>query len=83
MIWILLAVTLGYFGFLGLESFRVSGSRRRVGLRIHVNGTRGKSSVCRLIGAGLHAGGLRAMVKTTGLAARLYSTTETSIMSPS
>ncbi|MBT3589619.1 MAG: poly-gamma-glutamate synthase PgsB [Candidatus Marinimicrobia bacterium] len=40
-------------------------------LRIHVNGTRGKSSVTRLIAAGLRAGGLRTFAKTTGTAPRV------------
>lgn len=71
MIGILLALTLAYFGFLFVESWRLAWSRRRIPLRIHVNGTRGKSSVCRLVGAGLRAGGMRAVVKTTGSAARL------------
>ncbi len=35
-------------------------------IRIHVNGTRGKSSVTRLIAAGLRAGGIRTIAKTTG-----------------
>ena len=33
---------------------------------VHVNGTRGKSSVSRMIEAGLRAGGLRVFCKTTG-----------------
>ncbi len=41
-----------------------------VPIRIHVNGTRGKSSVTRLIAAGLRAGGIRTSAKTTGSAAR-------------
>ena len=40
-------------------------------VRIHVNGTRGKSSVTRLIAAGLRAGGLRTFAKTTGTAPRV------------
>ena len=40
-------------------------------LRIHVNGTRGKSSVTRLIAAGLRQGGLRTFAKTTGTAPRV------------
>lgn len=35
-------------------------------IRIHVNGTRGKTSVVRLIAAGLRAGNLRVCSKTTG-----------------
>lgn len=40
-------------------------------VRIHVNGTRGKSSVTRLIAAALREGGIRTVAKTTGSAARL------------
>jgi len=40
-------------------------------IRIHVNGTRGKSSVTRLIGAGLRAGGKRTLTKVTGTFPRL------------
>ncbi len=39
---------------------------RQLPIRIHVNGTRGKTSVVRLITAGLHAGGKRVCSKTTG-----------------
>lgn len=40
-------------------------------IRIHVNGTRGKSSVTRLIGAGLRAGGIATITKVTGTFPRL------------
>ncbi len=40
-------------------------------IRIHVNGTRGKSSVTRLIAAGLRAGGIPTMAKTTGTLPRI------------
>ena len=43
----------------------------RVTHRIHVNGTRGKSSVTRLIGAGLRAGGVATITKVTGTFPRL------------
>lgn len=39
--------------------------------RIHINGTRGKSSVTRLIGAGLRAGGLKTITKVTGTFPRI------------
>lgn len=52
------------------ETARHRWMRRRVPLRVHVNGSRGKSSVTRLIAAGLQAGGLRVCAKTTGSAAR-------------
>lgn len=44
---------------------------RRIPIRIHVNGTRGKSSVTRLICAGLNAGGIRTCAKTTGTQPRM------------
>ena len=53
------------------EAVRHRRNRDRIALRIHVNGTRGKSGVTRLIAAGLRAGGLRTVAKTTGSAARL------------
>jgi poly-gamma-glutamate synthase PgsB/CapB len=40
-------------------------------LRIHVNGTRGKSSVTRLVAAGLREAGIRTFAKTTGTAPRI------------
>ena len=44
---------------------------RAVPLRIHVAGTRGKSTTTRLIAAGLRAGGRRVLAKTTGSEPRL------------
>ncbi|RPH92453.1 poly-gamma-glutamate synthase PgsB [candidate division KSB1 bacterium] len=51
----------------------VAHQRRAVTIpnRIHVNGTRGKSSVTRLIAAGLRAGGIPTMAKTTGTLPRI------------
>ncbi|MCB1059615.1 MAG: poly-gamma-glutamate synthase PgsB [Calditrichaeota bacterium] len=43
-------------------------------IRIHVNGTRGKSSVTRLIAAGLRNGGIRTVAKTTGTLPRIIDT---------
>lgn len=39
---------------------------RQIPIRVHVNGTRGKSSVTRLIAAGMRAGGIKTIAKTTG-----------------
>ncbi len=44
---------------------------RRIKTRLHVNGTRGKSSVTRLIAAGFRAGNIRTCAKTTGTLARM------------
>lgn len=45
-----------------LHRFRLS----KIPTRIHVNGTRGKSSVARLIASGMRAGQIRTCCKTTG-----------------
>lgn len=44
---------------------------KSIPVRIHVNGTRGKSSVTRLIGAGLRAGGYKTYTKVTGTFPRI------------
>lgn len=45
-------------------------SLARIPIRVHVNGTRGKSSVTRLIAAALREAGVRTCAKTTGTLAR-------------
>ncbi len=54
------------FGWLILENIVHLHRRRQLIHVIHVNGTRGKSTVTRLIDAGLRAGGFRVFCKTTG-----------------
>lgn len=44
---------------------------QKIRYRIHINGTRGKSSVARLIAAGLRGGGIRTCAKTTGTSPRM------------
>jgi len=63
------------------EYFRHQKRIYSIPIRIHVNGTRGKSSVTRLIGAGLRAGGITNITKVTGTFPRLIleDGTETSI----
>jgi gamma-polyglutamate synthase len=60
---ILLTLFTAYFV---AESRLASRRRARIRHRIHVNGTRGKSSVTRLVAAALRAGGIRTVAKTTG-----------------
>jgi poly-gamma-glutamate synthase PgsB/CapB len=62
----LLAVTFGI-----IEYFRHQKRISSIPIRIHINGTRGKSSVTRLIGAGLRAGGISNITKVTGTFPRL------------
>jgi len=51
----------------GMREYRQHQDRiMRIPHRIHVNGTRGKSSVTRLITGGLQEGGIRTLGKTTG-----------------
>ena len=47
---------------------------KAIPVRIHINGTRGKSSVTRLVGAGLRAGGLKTITKVTGTFPRIILT---------
>ena len=54
-----------------VEKRKHTRSLSSIPIRIHVNGTRGKSSVTRLVAAGLRAGGVRTIAKTTGSAARM------------
>lgn len=54
-----------------LESAFHRRNLRRIPIRVHVNGTRGKSGVTRLIAAGLRAGGIRTCAKTTGTLPRM------------
>ncbi len=53
-------------GLLLAEYLRHRRHRRRIPIRIHVNGIRGKSSVTRLVAAGLREGGLKTWAKVTG-----------------
>jgi gamma-polyglutamate synthase len=57
--------------WLGIAASRHRRHLRAVPTRIHVAGTRGKSTTTRLIAAGLRAGGRRVIAKTTGTEPRL------------
>ncbi len=67
----LLGTTGSLVGLGLLESFLHRRNLATIPTRIHVNGTRGKSSVTRLIAAGLRASGKRTCAKTTGTLARM------------
>ena len=66
---IIILIILISFGF--IESYYHNKALSKIPIRIHVNGARGKSSVTRLIAAGLRAGGISTMAKTTGSAPRI------------
>ncbi|MBC8277056.1 MAG: poly-gamma-glutamate synthase PgsB [FCB group bacterium] len=70
----MLIITIVLFLLIGIwttEYLRHQHNLRKIPIRIHVNGTRGKSSVTRLIAAGLRAGGLKTLAKTTGTLPRI------------
>ncbi|MEO0091238.1 MAG: poly-gamma-glutamate synthase PgsB [candidate division WOR-3 bacterium] len=73
----LLILTIGFvvWGILELQAHRRNVNK--IPIRIHVNGTRGKSSVTRLIAGGLRASGMKVIAKTTGTKPRfIVSNTE-------
>lgn len=59
-------VLAGVSGFLLAEAALHRRRLRRIPIRIHVNGTRGKSSVTRALAAALRAAGVRTLGKVTG-----------------
>ncbi|TWT82059.1 Capsule biosynthesis protein CapB [Planctomycetes bacterium CA13] len=67
----LLSTTGSLVGLGLLESYFHRRQLAAIATRIHVNGTRGKSSVTRLIAAGLRASGTHTCAKTTGTLARM------------
>jgi poly-gamma-glutamate synthase PgsB/CapB len=83
---ILLAVITAGLVALGVaESLAHRRRLARIPIRIHVNGTRGKSSVTRLIAAGLREGGVITCAKTTGTLPRMImpNATEYPVFRPS
>ncbi len=67
-----LLILLGALLFYGIfEHQRHTRRISKIPIRIHINGSRGKSSVTRLIAAGLREGGVSTFAKTTGSSARL------------
>ena len=65
------AATVALIGLAGLETWSHKRALKRIPIRIHVAGTRGKSSVTRLLAAGLRGAGIRTAAKTTGTLARM------------
>ncbi len=66
---LVMAVCSALFGL--IEYMRHQKRIYSIPVRIHINGTRGKSSVTRLVGAGLREGGISAITKVTGTFPRL------------
>ncbi len=70
----LLLTFLAVLTYAAVEFYNHQRLARNIPIRIHVNGTRGKSSVTRLIAAGLRNGGIRTVAKTTGTLPRIIDT---------
>ncbi|MCD4828712.1 MAG: poly-gamma-glutamate synthase PgsB [Candidatus Cloacimonetes bacterium] len=68
---ILVLATVALIVFWTIEYLRHCRNVAMIPVRIHVNGTRGKSSVTRLIASGLRAGGVSSIGKTTGTLPRI------------
>jgi gamma-polyglutamate synthase len=68
---ILAGATVALMGLGGVESLLHRQRLRRIPIRIHVAGTRGKSSVTRLLAAGLQGAGIPTAAKTTGTLPRM------------
>jgi poly-gamma-glutamate synthase PgsB/CapB len=67
----ILALTLALLALGVLENALHQRNLKKIPIRIHVNGTRGKSTTTRLIAGILRQAGYRVVAKTTGTAARL------------
>lgn len=65
------ALLAGLLGLGAWERDRRDRARAAIPIRVHVNGTRGKSTVTRLIAGALREAGIRTVAKTTGTAPRL------------
>ncbi|GAB4303120.1 MAG: poly-gamma-glutamate synthase PgsB [Myxococcota bacterium] len=68
---LLAIVTIGVLALGAVEVVRHRWNLEKIPIRIHVSGTRGKSSVTRLIAAGLREAGITTAAKTTGTLARM------------
>lgn len=68
---LLLVTTLILIGINVFEYLRHKKRRAQIPVCIHVNGTRGKSSITRLIAAGLRESGKKVCAKTTGTLPRM------------
>ncbi len=74
MAWIAAGLLVVILTYLALERRHALQNRKKLQHVIHVNGIRGKSTVTRLIDAGLRAGGFRVFCKTTGTVPMMIGT---------
>ena len=77
MAWSAVGLLVVILTYLVLERRHALRDREKLQHVIHVNGIRGKSTVTRLIDAGLRAGGFRVFCKTTGTVPMMIGTDDT------
>jgi len=70
-VWLLLSIVVLLIAGGLYEALSHRKKLHRIPIRIHVNGTRGKSSVTRLIAAAMREAGIRTCAKTTGTLPRM------------
>nr|WP_314994546.1 poly-gamma-glutamate synthase PgsB [uncultured Treponema sp.] len=63
--------SLSYLCYLCIEAIQIRKLRKRLKKVIHINGIRGKSTVSRLVDAGLRSAGYKVFTKTTGTSPRI------------
>lgn len=71
---IIIILSLLYVLYLFFEKINLDKNRKNLKYIIHINGIRGKSTVSRLIDAGLRAGGYKVFTKTSGTSPRIIDT---------
>ncbi|QQB73275.1 poly-gamma-glutamate synthase PgsB [Fusobacterium canifelinum] len=71
---IIIILSLLYILYLFFEKINLDKNRKNLKYIIHINGIRGKSTVSRLIDAGLRVGGYKVFTKTTGTSPRIIDT---------
>lgn len=74
MFFLILVLIFLFFSYFIFEKIKNDGNRKRIKYLIHVNGIRGKSTVSRLIDAGLREAGFKVFTKITGTSPRIIDT---------
>lgn len=74
MNFIIIFLCLAYIFKIFYETYSLNKYRKQIKIVIHVNGIRGKSTVCRLLDAGLRNGKFNVFTKVTGTSPRYIST---------
>ena len=75
----LIIICLSYILYLLIEKKKIAKKLKSFKYVIHVNGIRGKSSVCRMIDAGVRKGNYKVFTKITGTSPRIINTKNSEI----